>query len=207
MLCYYLNVHIQGQRVKIVQQGTRRCWELELCASCLLLGASPWLHVISDFLKGFLFCQSYPQCCWYFPFLFLTYSQHLPRCGAMIGRRSWQHTEESSERSSREQPTELVLLLQLETTMSVFSVWIIWIAAHSLYCNATGLCCYAGRIVVHFPAEARDCIPPHPLSSKSFRPGFSLGDEALGREADHWTSYGANLWTCGAVSPLLRIPS
>ena len=96
----------------LVQLWSRRCRKLGMCAYCLLLGASPWRHAISHFLKGFLFCQSCAQWCWYSQFLFLAYSHHLRRCGAMIGRRSWQHTDESSERPSSEQPTELVLLIQ-----------------------------------------------------------------------------------------------
>lgn len=95
-----------------VQLWSLRCRKLELCAYCILLGATPWRHAISDFLKGFLSCQSCPQWCWYSLFLFLAYSHHLRRCGAMIRRRSWQQTEASSERPSSEQPTELVLLIQ-----------------------------------------------------------------------------------------------
>jgi hypothetical protein len=148
--------------------------KLEFCAYCLPLGASPWRHVISFFLKGFLFCQSCPQWCWYFQFWFLAYSQHLGRCGAMIGGRSWQHTEASSERPSSEQATELLLLIQkiLETNMFVFLVWRIWMTAHSLYCYATGLCCYARRIVVRFPAEAGDSptLPPLNLVDPGFFP-------------------------------------
>jgi hypothetical protein len=131
--------------------------------------------------------------------LLLAHSQHLRRCGAMIGRRSWQHTETSSKRPSSEKAAELILLIQnsRDRYVCVFSL------KNMNDSSIVVLLCYrlaARRIVVRFPAEARDCIPPpYPRPLKLLDRGSSLGDEALGREADHWTSYCAefrNMWSC-----------
>jgi len=103
----------------------------------------------------------------------------------MIGRRSWQHTEVSSERPSSEQATEFMLLIQnsIDRYVCVFSLKNMNDSSFVvLLCYRIMLLCPKNR--GSFP-EARDCITPHPPSSESLDRGSSLGDEALGREADH----------------------